>query len=166
MIRGSTIAKRVWAVLLASLVSLWLTAPATQAQSVAWQGQSIDQAFVAGLRERRLHNLADAYCQEQLKRGDLDPTRRTELILELAKTQIAMASQAPADKHEAAWQRADQTVNDFYRQQSSAPKAILILVQHAMIPLARAELTRQEMEFRSTVNETARGPTLRTDSIP
>ena len=61
--------------------------------SVVAVGQSTDQRFLAGLRQRGLFELAETYCADRLKRPDLPESQRAELpagffgrLLKLVKT--------------------------------------------------------------------------------
>lgn len=62
-----------------------LPVPATFAEG------SSDQRFLAGLRERKLFELAVTYCQERLADPQLPNSRRAELTIELS---LSLAEQA------------------------------------------------------------------------
>ncbi len=136
------------------LVLIAITSAPANAQGLgsgqAEEGEtSFEQEFVAGLRERRLYDLAESYCNAQLKEN-LNPTERNEIILELIRTQIAVASHASADKQEALWNRADQTAASYAAGEKGRPRSIMLNVQHAMLPLIRAQLLRREIEYRGS----------------
>lgn len=112
---------------------------------------SLDERFLAGLRQRRLFTLAEKYCIEELETGDVSPQRRTTLAMELVQTYAEHALYAPLDERERYWQQAHTTANDFLQslQPSMPGKAraeILLRIQDALTHLAQGELLRQEVQ--------------------
>ncbi|MBN1908319.1 MAG: hypothetical protein JW818_01145, partial [Pirellulales bacterium] len=64
------------------LLLIFLLPTATLAQSPDNQ----DAAFLAGLRQRGLFELAESYCRQRLVEADLPVEQGTELALQWART--------------------------------------------------------------------------------
>ncbi|MCA9221984.1 MAG: hypothetical protein KDA71_16755 [Planctomycetales bacterium] len=126
---------------LGAIVGLWLTIAA-----VARAAGDSDSAFLAGLRQRQLFSLAEAFCRERLADADLPPASRADLTVELIRTQSERAAHAPAAERADMWQQADTTAADFQRLHRDNPRGELVQVQAALSALARGELARQEAE--------------------
>lgn len=105
-----------------------------------------DEAFIEGLRARRLFSLAETYCRDRLAETDLDDADRADLVIDLARTFAGHAlNSLPADRG-TRWQAARDAVADFLRDHSTNPRRFLVQVQDALTVLARGELARQEAE--------------------
>lgn len=113
------------------------------ANSATWR-PSADERFLAGLRARGLYELAEAYCRQQLARGELDDRRRAELTIELLRALAESAASTPAIHRDALWQQAQQAVDQFVRTQPANPRLALVRLQGALVELTRGELARQE----------------------
>jgi len=114
--------------------------------SVAWASPE-DEAFLDGLRDRRLFSLAEAYCRERLAEPDLSAADRAEMVIELSQTKAQHAlNTAPADRGPL-WDEARQVVTDFLRDHPDSPRLVLVRLQDALTVLARGELARQEAEL-------------------
>lgn len=105
---------------------------------------SPDARFLAGLRERAMHDLAERYCESQLARDDLGPSRRAELTIELARTLAEYAAGAEPDAREKLWQRAFEATKQYASEHPGSPRLPLVRLQGALTLLARGELARQE----------------------
>lgn len=107
---------------------------------------SSDGRFLAGLRARKLFELAAAYCQGRLQEPELPEARRAELTIELALTLAEQAvNSAPVDR-EGLWQRAAEAIERFAQQCPASPRLPLVRFQGALGLIARGELARQEAE--------------------
>lgn len=111
------------------------------------RAQSADQRFVAGLRERRLYDLAELFCREKLAQTELSPMDQADLLIQWVQTQVARASGLPIDQQNAAWDAARQTLEEFLQTHPNHPRRELLVVQHALTLLARGQLLRQEWEM-------------------
>jgi tetratricopeptide (TPR) repeat protein len=117
------------------------------------QGDRDELRFVEGLRQRRLFQLAEFFCREQLDNAALPATRRTDLTLELIRCYAAQAIHVPSEDSEPLWDKARQTAAEFLRQHSGDPRILLVRVQDALTVLARGELYRQESEVLAESQE-------------
>ncbi|MDZ7616672.1 MAG: hypothetical protein U1E05_06690, partial [Patescibacteria group bacterium] len=126
-----------WAALTAGLLAACSLAAAADEPSA-------DARFLAGLRQRRLYELAQRYCEDQLGRDDLVASRRAELTIELAQTLADHAAGSDAPARDALWQRAFDAAEQFSRQHPDSPRLPLVRLQGAMTLLARGELARRE----------------------
>lgn len=105
--------------------------------------QSRDQQLVSGLRDRRLFELAESYCQERLAVASLDPVTKTELTVELLRTYALHAiNESPAER--AAWfkQAHDLAAEAAVKKQS---RGILLQLQDALTWMAEGDLAAAEI---------------------
>lgn len=103
-------------------------------------------ALVEGFRQRRLFEIAEFYCREQLSKPDLDPTSQVGLIIELMKTQTMKALLAPLPQRAQAWKAVQSTSTDFLNIEIDHPRKILVQVQQALSHLAHGQMLSQEIE--------------------
>jgi hypothetical protein len=115
--------------------------------SAAFAGQSSDQQFLAGLRERGLFELAETYCLERLQRPDLPEAERADVVIELSRCLAERAVSSPPDQREPLWQRASRVTQDFAQKYPEDPRLPLVRLQQALCHLARGELARQEAQL-------------------
>ena len=116
--------------------------------SVAFAAEpSRDERFLAGLRERGLHELAETYCRDRLTQPDLSPRDRAELTIQWTRTLAQHAVNAPPEARGPVWRQAQQVVDDFLRRHPQNPRRRLVRLQGALAHLARGELGRQESEI-------------------
>jgi hypothetical protein len=106
--------------------------------------QPSEVAFVEGLRQRRLYDLAAAHCQERLARLALGAPERADWTVELIRTLAEHAAAAPPSQRAALWKQAHQAAADFLQQVPTHPRAVLVRVQQALTFLAEGE-TGQKM---------------------
>lgn len=120
-----------------------------------------DARFVAGLRERRLFALAEAYCNERLANSQPAEIERIELTVELVRTYAEHALNSRGGERELLWQRASDVAAPF--NESDQPRTVLVRVQDALALLARGELAQMESEVASQADAalTAARETLR-----
>lgn len=116
--------------------------------SFAADGSS-DRRFAAGLRDRKLFELAVTYCQDRLGDPQLGDAGRAELTIELSLTLAEQAVNSAPDQREPLWQRASQVVDQFVQQSPESPRLPLVRFQGALALVARGELSRQEAEVLS-----------------
>ncbi len=114
----------------------------------AW-ADSPEARFVAGLRARRLFRLAEQYCTQQVRRSDLSPARRAEVLMELARTYGEHALHAPPGERQPLWDEAHAVVGDYLQAFPDSPRRLLIELQDALTWLAQGELARQEAQVVS-----------------
>lgn len=130
-----------WSILILS-GNLWN--PSASAQSEDWIKH--ENRLIAGLRERRLFDLAIGHSDRLLLRSDLDQTQTVSLIIEKMKTQASRASVADASVRRDRWAEAQQTADEFLQRYSDNPRALLVKVQAALGHLIEGELLQQELE--------------------
>ncbi len=111
---------------------------------VSAEEPSADARFLAGLRGRRLDELAERYCEDQLGRDDLAPLRRADLTIELARTLAEHAAGSEAEAREELWRQAVAATERFARDYPDNPRLPLVRLQGALTLLARGELARRE----------------------
>lgn len=133
--------RRVWPL----LIGVWWFASTAIPAAAQWE--SVDQRFVSGLRERRLYDLAESFCRQRLAAESIAPREQAELILQLAQTEVAEASELPLEQQGPAWELARQTLSDFLRDHPEHPQREILVVQHALTLLARGQILRQEWEL-------------------
>lgn len=110
---------------------------------------SSDQRFLAGLRDRKLFELAVAYCEDRLGDPQLAEARRADLTIELSLALAEQAVHSPPDEREPLWQQATQAVDQFAGRFPGSPRLPLVRLQGALALVARGELARQEAEVIS-----------------
>ncbi len=150
--------------LLATLISTCLatSSPATttrsqdDARAVELEAQrQEDSKLIDGLRRRRLFDLAQLHCQQQLMKSDIDPTTESHLTIELMKTRTAKAILTAVSERPAAWKSVDETATKFSADAPNHPRRLLIEVQRALSHLTHARMIRQEIAAEMA-NDSAR----------
>lgn len=128
--------------ILTSGVSVWLAL-----LPFSWVGgESLDSKFLAGLRERGLYTLAEAYCDERLRRLPPGHEAQSELTVEWIRTLAEQAVNSPPPDRALLWSQAQAVADRFFRQSPLPPRAALVRFQAALALLAQGELERQELE--------------------
>lgn len=123
-------------------IFLFLLAATTCAQSL----DSTEARFLAGLRERRLFELAESYCRRELAESYASRRRRAELTIELSRTLLESALYAKPPRRDELFAAATKVLDeakftgpdDVWR----APTA----VQRGMVELVHGELLREEAQ--------------------
>ena len=110
--------------------------------------ESDDARFLDGLRHRGMFPLAESHCRRQLRRDDLSPLQRAELVIELSRCYTQHAVHSPPDpaKRDPLWQQALQVTEQFTRTHRNHPRLLLVDTQGALSLVVRGELARQEAE--------------------
>src|SRR5687767_4672862 len=85
---------------------------------------SRDQQYIAGLRQRRLFELAETYCQQRLAAANLDDVNRADLTIELVRTYALHALHQPPAEREAWFKRAHYLAAEYVRTKPT--RAVLI----------------------------------------
>lgn len=109
-------------------------------------GELGDAEFLAGLRSRRLFQLAEDFCMDQLKRENLSDVRRSEMVCELSVTLVDRALYAAPEERDDYWRRAWEVTDQFADTYPDHPRLMLVKTQGALAQVARGELGRQEAE--------------------
>lgn len=111
-----------------------------------------DKEFIAGLRERRLFTLAEAYCLQRL--DVLQPTsdEQIEFAVELIRVYADHALNSRGAERDSHWEKAREVA--LKCRDSRRPRAVLVRVQAALAVLARGELSRMESEVSSQPDQT------------
>jgi len=109
--------------------------------------ESDDARFADGLRQRRLFQLAEAFCRERLADAKLADAERVDLVIQLVRCYAAHAAQSRTADRDPLWQAARQVAADFQREHSDSSRRLLVRVQDALTVASRGELLRQEAEL-------------------
>jgi hypothetical protein len=109
-------------------------------------GQSLDARFIEGLRQRRLFELAEAFCGDRLSHVRPGDASQADLTVELVRTLALHAANAPLDQRQTLWQRSREAAAGFLRQSPQHPRAALVRFQDALTLLAQGDIGRQELE--------------------
>jgi tetratricopeptide (TPR) repeat protein len=110
------------------------------------RGDTFDERFLDGLRQRRLFELAEGWCRTQLEGVEAAGTKRLGLAIELSRNFAEHALESPPAERDALWRQALAAVADFPLDESAFPKRILLHVQTGLVHVVRGELLRQEAE--------------------
>lgn len=131
--------------------ALWLLCALVALQLVpARAGSAFDEAtlqYLEGLRQRYLFQSAEGYCLHALRQQHLPVRKREMLTLELARTFSAHARVLPPEEADELWNRARQTLDDYLQQHPNTPGQIRFELARAMIPAARGEALRWQVEL-------------------
>ena len=98
-----------------------------------------------GLRQRRMFELAEQLCRDQLANPEISPTDEVALNLELIRTHVARAIVATGTTRDAAWQAANDIADEFLSMNGTHPRRILVEVQKALTHQTRGSLIAQEI---------------------
>lgn len=110
---------------------------------------TLDQRFLAALRQRRLFSLAENYCRECLANADLAEDQGIELTVELSRCFTEEALQSAPAARDNAWEQAARVCQEAKFSPERQPRAVLIQVQAGLVLLTHGELLRQEAELTS-----------------
>ena len=116
------------------------------AGSGAVAADSADARYLAGLRQRRLFELAEYYCREKLQSAPAGSAAEADLTLELIRTLAEQATHVPQPSRQPLWDKARAAAAPLIRRSPPPPRVLLVRVQDALTPLAQGELARQEWE--------------------
>jgi tetratricopeptide (TPR) repeat protein len=122
------------------LASAWLFLLAIGA--VCASAASYDERYLEGLRQRRLYELAEAYCDERLADPSLDDPRRSALTVELVRSLSEHALEAGGDIAAGLWKRAAASVAEYAAQHPNDPRLVIVRLQGALAHAAEGESLR------------------------
>src|SRR5690242_4422545 len=91
-----------------------------------------DTRYLEGLRERRLFELAEVYCNDRLRRLPAGDQAQAELTTELIRTLSLHAINAAPHERAELWNKARTTAATFLRQSPPHSRAILVRFQDAL----------------------------------
>lgn len=100
--------------------------------------------MVNGLLERRLFDLAERYCRDQLSSSGMPDLQRAELTVELSRVFAERALHSAPGQRERHWKQAQDVISDYTQEVGDTPLAMLARRQAALVWLARGELARHE----------------------
>ena len=101
-----------------------------------------DDAFLSGLRSRRLYELAEKYCTDRLAGEDLDASRRANLTIELSRTLAEHALDAPKKDAAPLWRQATDVVDRFVAAHPRSARLMLVRLQGALALAAQGKAAR------------------------
>jgi tetratricopeptide (TPR) repeat protein len=109
--------------------------------------ESAEERYLAGLRERRLYFLVEAYCKKRLEEAYTVDRRRAELTVELSRTALEAALFAKSPEREALAAKATKIIDDELRNKPSSAWRPLLDVQRGLVDLIWGERLREEAQF-------------------
>lgn len=111
------------------------------------RGDEVTERYFDELRQRRLFSVAEGYCLDRLSDAALEPRRRAELSLELSRTLVEHAWYATGREQDELWQRAQQVLTDGLAAARTEPERTLLAIQAALVPAARGQALRWQVEL-------------------
>ncbi len=128
------------ALLLATaVVLLYLVAPAAT-------DQRGERQFIDGLVARRLFDLAEQECRDQLADDGLSNVQKVDWTVELIRILSQHAANSRSTEQPARWQAAHTVAKEFLAEHVQDPRRVLVEIQDALTSLAAGELSRMEAE--------------------
>lgn len=109
--------------------------------------ETAEARYLAGLRERRLYSLVEAYCRRRLDEAYLVERRRAELTVELSRTALEAALFAKSPEREELAARAVKIIDDELRNKPSSAWRPLLDVQRGLVELVWGERLREEAQL-------------------
>ena len=108
----------------------------------------VQAKYFRGLRQRRLFELAETYCRDQLRRDDLADDERLELSIELTRTLADHAVHATDVRQRAElWKQAHGTVEDLIKADPNSPRLPLLKYQAALLDASQGQSLRYQSEL-------------------
>jgi len=111
--------------------------------------ETTEARYLAGLRERRLYALVEAYCTRRLDEAYLVERRRAELTVELSRTALEAALFAKSPEREELAARATAIIDAELRNKPSSAWRPLLDVQRGLVDLVWGERLREEAQLLS-----------------
>ncbi|MCG8587566.1 MAG: hypothetical protein MI757_22900 [Pirellulales bacterium] len=118
--------------------------------------RSVDEQFLAGLRERQLFDLAEDFCRRELAKQDLADRRRARMTIELARALSGKALDSPRDRRDQLWQQAFDVLNDYRARQPTGGFVPLVEYRRVALQLKLAEIAREEAALAGNDEAAAR----------
>ena len=106
-----------------------------------------DEAFLSGLRQRRLFRLATVHCTKRLANADLSSEETIDLLIQLNKTCEEHARYVPTAKREAIYAVAQDALEEYLAAPNLPPRSVLVQTQAALLHLSKGDIDRQEAEL-------------------
>lgn len=133
------------------LVGLFFAASLATSASPARadMAESAEERYLAGLRERRLYFLVEAYCRKRLDEAYTIDKRRAELTVELSRTALEAALFAKSPERETLVAKATKIIDDELRNKPTSAWRPLLEVQRGLVDLIWGERLREEAQFLS-----------------
>lgn len=117
-----------------------------------------DLQYVVELRQSQFYRLAEVHAQRMLARTDLDAQARSQIVVELSKTNVAQALNRRGSERASAWSRAVQVLTDESRASSDPILRIVLQVQRAFVEGQRATWSVREANLRDNSEDLWLGP--------
>ena len=105
-----------------------------------------DAKLLDGLRRRRLFEIAEFHCQDQLANVKIDPTTQASTTIQWMKTRTAKSVFAKPEERKQIWRSAAQLSFDFVKSYPDHPRKFLVEVQQALSHVSHSRLIRQEID--------------------
>ncbi len=114
---------------------------------------TLDERFLAGLRERHLFHLAERFGEQLADRVDLSDDERAHVAIQRAMLHAQHAEGLPPPSRDEAWAKAEHVCTTFLQRWPTNPKRSLVEVQRGLLDLRRgAQLVEESV---GTAQETA-----------
>ncbi|MCH7988445.1 MAG: tetratricopeptide repeat protein [Planctomycetes bacterium] len=107
----------------------------------------ITTRYFEQLRSRRMFNVAEGYCLQQLSRKNVSPARRALFVIELSKTLSEHAKYTAGAEQADLWKRAAQTVGDFIETDPRNPNRSWLEAQRALVAADKGDVLRWQAEL-------------------
>lgn len=105
-----------------------------------------ESRYLAGLRERRLFELAESYCRRELAESYVVRRRRAELTIELSRTILESALYEKPPRRDERFAAAAKVLDEARFDGPDDPWRIAVGVQRGLIDLVQGELLREEAQ--------------------
>ena len=123
------------------------------------RAESLEQRYVAKLRQRGLYRLAEVYCQQRLADDSLDARQQVEIAIEWSLVAVAQAYNAEPLARENHWRTAARVL-DPWTKVPDRPYQLLAELQAALNLSAESELAALELVGTSDDNAVEKVQTL------
>jgi hypothetical protein len=108
---------------------------------------SSEERFLAGLRERRLFSVAEAYCRDRLQLAASGSEEQALLATERVRLLASQAANTVRDERVRLYQAAQEAAASFLRDEPDHPRRVWVQFHAALALLAEGEQARREAEL-------------------
>jgi outer membrane protein assembly factor BamD (BamD/ComL family) len=127
---------------------LLIVSPCPARAQVSGETATPTQAFLDGLRQRKLDRLIQVYCRQQLDRPDISPSEQAMYTIELANQLATRAQRSTVTSQRTElWHEASQYIAQLLARFPEHPQAATLRFQLGVYELAQGQLLRQQSEL-------------------